>query len=74
MTISKLLIEGVETAGPNATVEALALRLVDAGVGSIIIEEEMKPVGIITLDDLIQLLVTELSNLVDVIEAESTAY
>mgnify|MGYP000309587888 CR=1 FL=1 len=139
MTISKLMIEGVETAGPDATVEALALRLVDAGVGSIIIEEEMKPVGIvtdrdlatridardrpasevtaaevmteepvvvsrdagvfdviqtmrdhsirrlpvvddgtlvgiITLDDLIQLLVTELSDLVDVIEAESPAY
>ena len=48
MTIADLIIEGVETAGPDTTVEALAMRMTEAGVGSIIIEEDMKPVGIVT--------------------------
>lgn len=48
MTLSDLIIEGVETAGPDATVEALSMRLAEAGVGSIVIEEEMTPVGIVT--------------------------
>ncbi|MHB9285913.1 CBS domain-containing protein [Halobacteriales archaeon Cl-PHB] len=52
MTIADILIEGVETAGPHATAEALALRMEEAGVGSIVIEEEMQPVGIVTDRDL----------------------
>ncbi len=48
MTISDLVIEGVETAGPGTTVEALAMQMADAGVGSIIIEEDMHPIGIVT--------------------------
>lgn len=43
---------GVETAGPDATVEALAMRLEQADVGCLIIEAEMKPVGIVTDRDL----------------------
>lgn len=52
MAITDLIIEGVETAGPSATVETLAMRMAEAGVGSIIIEENMKPVGIVTDRDI----------------------
>ncbi|MEF8852731.1 MAG: CBS domain-containing protein [Haloarculaceae archaeon] len=52
MPLKDLIIEGVETAGPSATVEALAMRLAEAGIGSIVIEEEMKPVGIVTDRDI----------------------
>ncbi|WP_246984587.1 CBS domain-containing protein [Halorientalis marina] len=52
MTVSKLLIEGIETAGPSATAEALAMRLAEVGIGSIVIEEEMRPVGIVTDRDI----------------------
>jgi len=52
MTIADLIVEGVETAGPSATAEALAMRMAEAGIGSIIIEEGMKPVGIVTDRDL----------------------
>jgi CBS domain-containing protein len=52
MTLHDLVIKGVETAGPSATVEALALRLEEANIGSVLIEEEMVPVGIVTDRDL----------------------
>lgn len=52
MTLHDLVIRGIETAGPSATVEALALRLEEANVGSIVIEEEMSPVGMVTDRDL----------------------
>lgn len=52
MTLRDLVIEGVETAGPSATAEALAMRLEEANIGSIIIEEEMEPVGVVTDRDL----------------------
>jgi CBS domain-containing protein len=52
MTLRNLVIEGVESAGPSATAEALAMRLEEANVGSIVIEEEMAPVGVVTDRDL----------------------
>jgi CBS domain-containing protein len=52
MTISDFVIEGVETAGPSTSVEALAMQMADAGVGSIVIEEDMEPIGIVTDRDL----------------------
>lgn len=52
MTLRDLVIEGIETAGPSATAEALAMRLEEANIGSIIIEEEMEPVGVVTDRDL----------------------
>jgi CBS domain-containing protein len=52
MTIQELVIEGVETAGPSTTVEALAMRMEEAGIGSIVIEEDMRPIGIVTDRDL----------------------
>jgi CBS domain-containing protein len=52
MTLHDLVIKGIETAGPSASVEALALRLEEANIGSIVIEEEMMPVGIVTDRDL----------------------
>jgi len=50
--IDDLIIEGIETAGPSATIESLAMRMEQAGIGSIVIEEEMKPVGIVTDRDI----------------------
>lgn len=50
--ITDLVIEGVETAGPSATAEALAMRLAEAGIGSVVIEENMEPVGIVTDRDI----------------------
>lgn len=52
MTVQDLIIEGVETAGPSATAEALAMRMEEAKVGSIVIEEDMEPVGIVTDRDI----------------------
>lgn len=52
MSIEHLLIRGIETAGPSTSVEALALRMTEAGVGSIVIEEDMRPVGVVTDRDL----------------------
>lgn len=52
MTLQDLVIEGVETAGPSATAEALAMRLEETNIGSIVIEEDMAPVGIVTDRDL----------------------
>ncbi|MFB6312178.1 MAG: CBS domain-containing protein [Salinirussus sp.] len=52
MTLHDLVIKGIETAGPDTAVEALALRLEEANVGSIIIEEDMRPIGLVTDRDL----------------------
>lgn len=52
MAVKDLMIEGVETAGVDTSVEALAMRLEEARIGSIVIEEEMKPVGMVTDRDL----------------------
>lgn len=52
MTLRDLIIEGVETAGPSTTAEALGMRMAEVGVGSIIIEEDMVPIGIVTDRDL----------------------
>jgi len=52
MTLRDLVIEGVETAGPSTTAEAIAMRLEEANIGCLIIEEDMKPVGIVTDRDL----------------------
>jgi CBS domain-containing protein len=52
MTIRDVAITGIETAGPDTTAEALALRMEEVGVGSIVIETDMEPVGIVTDRDL----------------------
>lgn len=52
MTLHELVIKGIETAGPDTSAEALALRLEEANVGSIVIEEDMIPVGIVTDRDI----------------------
>jgi CBS domain-containing protein len=46
----------------------------DAGVRRVPVTEDGDLVGILTLDDLVWLLVDELDNLTDVIEAESPPY
>lgn len=52
MTVGEIAITGIETAGRHATAEALALTMEEKNVGSVVIEEEMEPVGIVTDRDL----------------------
>jgi len=52
MTVRDVATTGIETAGPDTTAEALALRMEEVGVGSIVIETDMEPVGIVTDRDL----------------------
>jgi CBS domain-containing protein len=52
MTVRDIATTGIETAGPDTTAEALALRMEEVGVGSIVVETDMEPVGIVTDRDL----------------------
>ena len=52
MTVRDIAITGIETAGPDTTAEALALTMDEKDVGSVVIESEMEPVGIVTDRDL----------------------
>jgi CBS domain-containing protein len=52
MTVQDIAITGIETAGPDTTAEALALTMEEKDVGSVVIEREMEPVGIVTDRDL----------------------
>jgi CBS domain-containing protein len=71
MSLKDIAIRGVETAGPDASVAMLANTMDENGVGSVVITEENRVVGIVTLDDVVRLLSTELDHLAAVIEAES---
>jgi CBS domain-containing protein len=48
MTLKDIAIRAVETAGPEATVETLARIMDDAGVGSVVVTEANRVVGIVT--------------------------
>ncbi|WP_380680382.1 CBS domain-containing protein [Salinigranum sp. GCM10025319] len=48
MTLKDIAIRGVETAGPDATVETLAYTMAEKGVGSVVITDENRVVGIVT--------------------------
>ena len=48
MTLKDVAIRGVETAGPDASVPMLANTMDEKGVGSVVITEENKVVGIVT--------------------------
>ena len=52
MTLKDVAIRGVETAGPDASVEMLANTMDEKGVGSVVITEENRVVGIVTDRDL----------------------
>jgi CBS domain-containing protein len=58
----------------GAGVFELTELMEDAGVRRVPVTEDGDLVGILTLDDLVWLLVDELDNLTDVIEAESPPY
>ncbi|AUV83751.1 CBS domain-containing protein [Salinigranum rubrum] len=48
MTLKDVAIRGVETAGPDASVPMLANTMDEKGVGSVVITEENRVVGIVT--------------------------
>jgi CBS domain-containing protein len=52
MTLKDIAIRGVETAGPDTAVEVLANTMDDKGVGSVVITEENRVVGIVTDRDI----------------------
>lgn len=52
MTLGDIAIPGVETAGPDTAVAILADTMAEATVGSVVIEEDRRPVGIVTDRDL----------------------
>ena len=62
MTLADIAIPGVETAGPDTAVDVLADTMSEQGVGSVVIEEDRRPVGIVTDRD-IALAVAEEPNL-----------
>lgn len=53
MTLEGVALPGVETAGPDTSVEVLAHQMADGNVGSVIITEDDVPVGIVTARDLV---------------------
>lgn len=52
MTVMDIATTGIETAGQTATAEALAITMEEKNVGSVVIEDGMEPVGIVTDRDL----------------------
>jgi len=52
MTVADLMREDVVTAGPDATVGALARQMRDEGVGSVVVAADGRPAGIVTDRDL----------------------
>lgn len=52
MTVSDLMRENVITANPNESVRRIAGRMRDEKVGSVVVEEDDSPLGIVTDRDL----------------------
>jgi CBS domain-containing protein len=48
MTLKDIAIRTVETAAPDASVERLARVMADAGVGSVVVTDENRVVGVVT--------------------------
>jgi CBS domain-containing protein len=48
MTLKDIAIRGVETAGPDATLEVVANTMAEKNVGSVVITAENRVVGIVT--------------------------
>jgi CBS domain-containing protein len=61
MALKDIAIRGVETAGPDTSVEMLANTMADKGVGSVVITEENRVVGIVTDRDIALTLVDDTS-------------
>jgi len=59
MTVEDVMIRGVETAGADTRVEVLALTMAEEGIGSVVIEREGDPVGIVTDRDLVIQVIAE---------------
>ncbi|MES3516331.1 MAG: CBS domain-containing protein, partial [Natronomonas sp.] len=56
LTVSEVMIRDVETIAPDVTVAEAADRLVGANVGSLVVCDDGRPVGIVTESDLVRLL------------------
>lgn len=52
MAAKDIAIKDVETVGPGAAVEDVAARMARRGIGSVVVTEEHRPVGIVTDRDL----------------------
>lgn len=52
MTLEDIATVGVETAGPDATVEVLASTMARKDVGSVVVERDREPIGLVTDRDL----------------------
>lgn len=53
MEISNLIRRAVETVSPNATCLEAARRMRDMGVGSLVVAERKRPLGVVTDRDLV---------------------
>lgn len=71
MPVGAIVRAAVVTVDPDATVVDLARPLRTETVGSALVVEEGRLVGIVTLDDLLRLLADEFGRLAKVVEAES---
>lgn len=73
MTVADLIREDVVAAGADASVGDLVRQMHDSAVGSVVVTEDARPTGIVTLDDP-DVLVKEQERLAAVVEAESPPY
>jgi acyl dehydratase/CBS domain-containing protein len=55
ISVREVMVDAVETVGPEATAREAASRLFEAGIGSLVVVDEGDPVGIVTDADLTQL-------------------
>ena len=53
--VREVMVDAVETIGPDATARTAADRLFDAGIGSLVVVDDSGPVGIVTDCDVTQL-------------------
>ncbi len=74
MTVSDLMRTDVVTVTPETRASEVGQQMRDQNVGSVIVEEDDRPVGIITLDDLHVLLASEQRRLADVVAGEMPPY
>jgi CBS domain-containing protein len=74
LTAADLMTEDPVTIDPEAGILELTTLMDDHGVRRVPVVEESQLVGIVTLDDLVQLLTVELANLAGVVHDESPPY
>jgi CBS domain-containing protein len=73
-TTAEVMTPDPITVSTDTSVFELTEFVKDVGVRRIPVTEEGRLVGIVTMDDLVRLLVTELGNLAEVLAVESPSY